>query len=87
LSVDVDVVVVGGGVVGLACGAALAGRGQRVVVLERHGGLARETTSRNSGVIHAGIYYPAAQGAALRRGRERLYDAARGGPPHRQFER
>jgi len=88
VSVDVDVVVVGGGVVGLACGAALAKRGRRVVVLERHGGLARETTSRNSGVIHAGIYYPAgSQKAELCvEGRERLYQrCAREGIPHRQF--
>jgi len=88
VSVDVDVVVVGGGVVGLACGAALARRGRRVVVLERHGGLARETTSRNSGVIHAGIYYPAGSLKAQLcvEGRERLYArCARENLPHRQF--
>ena len=88
MSLDVDVIVVGGGVVGLACGAALARRGRRVVVLERHGGLARETTSRNSGVIHAGIYYPAGSLKAQLcvEGRERLYArCAREGIPHRQF--
>jgi L-2-hydroxyglutarate oxidase LhgO len=88
VSVDVDVVVVGGGAVGLACGAALAKRGRRVVVLERHAGLARETTSRNSGVIHAGIYYPAGSLKAQLcvEGRERLYErCAREGIPHRQF--
>jgi L-2-hydroxyglutarate oxidase LhgO len=88
VNVDVDVIVVGGGVVGLACGAALAKRGRRVVVLERHGGLARETTSRNSGVIHAGIYYPAGSWKARLcvAGRERLYErCAREGIPHRQF--
>jgi L-2-hydroxyglutarate oxidase LhgO len=88
VSADVDVLVVGGGVVGLACGAALAKRGRRVVVLERHGGLARETTSRNSGVIHAGIYYPAGSLKAelCVEGRELLYErCAREGIPHRQF--
>jgi len=88
VSVDVDVVVVGGGVVGLACATALAKRGRRAIVLERHAGLAHETTSRNSGVIHAGIYYPAgSQKARLCvEGRERLYErCAREGIPHRQF--
>jgi L-2-hydroxyglutarate oxidase LhgO len=88
VSREVDVVVVGGGAVGLACGAALARAGRRVVLLERNAGLARETTSRNSGVIHAGIYYPAgSQKAQLCvEGRERLYErCARERIPHRQF--
>jgi len=55
---DADVVVIGAGVVGLACGAELARRGRNVVVLERHGTVGHETSSRNSEVIHAGIYYP-----------------------------
>ena len=65
--VDVDVAVVGAGVVGLACAAALARAGRTVVVLERNAGVGQETTSRNSEVVHAGIYYPAglAQGRAL----------------------
>ena len=56
--VDVDVAIVGAGVVGLACAAALSRAGRSVWILERHKGIARETTSRNSEVIHAGIYYP-----------------------------
>lgn len=56
---DVDVAVIGAGVIGLACAAALARRGRSVVILERHEGPGRETSSRNSGVIHAGLYYPA----------------------------
>ncbi len=59
MSADADVVVIGAGVVGLAIAAACARSGRSVVILERHEGIARETTSRNSEVIHAGIYYPA----------------------------
>ena len=53
----VDCVVIGAGVVGLACARALARSGRDVVVLERHGQIGTETSSRNSEVIHAGIYY------------------------------
>lgn len=59
VSQDADVAVVGGGVVGLAAAAALARSGKSVILLERHEGYGRETTSRNSEVVHAGIYYPA----------------------------
>jgi L-2-hydroxyglutarate oxidase LhgO len=55
----VDCVVVGAGVVGLACARRLAMAGLEVVVLERAGAIGTETSSRNSEVIHAGIYYPA----------------------------
>jgi L-2-hydroxyglutarate oxidase LhgO len=55
---DADVVVIGAGVVGLACARELALRGREVVVLERHARIGSETSSRNSEVIHAGIYYP-----------------------------
>ncbi len=54
----IDAVVVGAGVVGLACARALALRGREVLVLERHGLIGSETSARNSEVIHAGIYYP-----------------------------
>ncbi len=54
---DADVVVVGAGVVGLACAAELAGAGHSVVVTERHAAPGQETSSRNSRVLHAGIYY------------------------------
>jgi L-2-hydroxyglutarate oxidase LhgO len=53
----VDCVVIGAGVVGLACARALARDGRDVLVLERHGQIGTETSSRNSEVIHAGIYY------------------------------
>jgi L-2-hydroxyglutarate oxidase LhgO len=54
----VDAVVVGAGVVGLAIGRALALRGLETVVLERENAIGTGTSSRNSEVIHAGIYYP-----------------------------
>jgi L-2-hydroxyglutarate oxidase LhgO len=56
-ALDADVAVVGAGVVGLAVAAELA-RTRSVVVIERHEGIARETSSHNSQVVHAGIYYP-----------------------------
>jgi len=55
---DADAVVIGAGVVGLACARALAARGRAVVILERHERFGVETSSRNSEVVHAGIYYP-----------------------------
>ena len=53
-----DAVVIGAGVVGLAIGRALAQRGLETVVLERANAIGTGTSSRNSEVIHAGIYYP-----------------------------
>lgn len=55
---DADVVVVGAGAVGLACAAELARAELAVVVAERHASPGQETSSRNSQVVHAGIYYP-----------------------------
>ncbi len=85
---DSDVVVIGGGVVGLAAAAALARAGRSVLVAERHGGFAQETTSRNSEVIHAGIYYP--EGSLKARlcveGRDALYARCdQLGIPHRRI--
>lgn len=72
---EIDVAVIGGGVVGLSCALALAERGASVCVVERESRPGRGTSTRNSGVIHAGIYYP--QGSLKARlcveGRNRLY--------------
>ena len=56
---QVDAVVIGAGVVGLAVGRALALAGREVMVLESENAIGTGTSSRNSEVIHAGIYYPA----------------------------
>ncbi len=55
---DCDCVVIGAGAVGLACAAELARAGREVLVLEKNKMIGGETSSRNSEVIHAGIYYP-----------------------------
>lgn len=55
----VDALVIGAGVIGLAIGRALARRGLETIVLERADAIGTGTSSRNSEVIHAGLYYPA----------------------------
>ena len=55
---EVDAVVIGAGVIGLAVARALALQGREVMVLESADGIGTGTSSRNSEVIHAGIYYP-----------------------------
>lgn len=58
MSFDFDAVVVGAGAVGLACGRSLANRGLSVLVLEKEGHIGQGVSSRNSEVIHGGLYYP-----------------------------
>jgi L-2-hydroxyglutarate oxidase LhgO len=55
---DFDVVIVGAGAVGLACGDALAKRGRSVALLERENVIGSGVSARNSEVIHAGLHYP-----------------------------
>src|ERR1700746_4070421 len=84
----VEALVVGAGVIGLAVARALALAGCEVIVLERAYTIGFETSSRNSEVIHGGLYYP--QGSLKARtcveGRERLYAYCREhGVPHSQL--
>ncbi len=73
---SLDCVVIGAGVVGLACAARLAEAGRDVLVLEQHELIGSATSSRNSEVIHAGIYYPTGSEKARLcvEGKERLYE-------------
>ena len=82
-----DAVVIGAGVVGLAVARALALAGREVVILESEDAIGTHTSSRNSEVIHAGIYYP--KGSMKARscvaGRELLYEyCVSHGVPHRR---
>ncbi len=81
-----DAVVIGGGVVGLACAARLAGEGT-VLVLERHARVGLENSARNSGVVHAGVHHPSSflKAQLCVRGRELLYRrCVAAGIPHRR---
>ena len=71
-----DAIVIGAGVIGLAVARQLALAGREVLLLEANGAIGLETSSRNSGVIHAGIYYPPNSLKALCcvRGNQLLYD-------------
>jgi L-2-hydroxyglutarate oxidase LhgO len=82
---EVEVVVVGAGVIGLAAARALALEGHEVIVLERADGIGSETSSRNSEVIHGGLYYPpgSLKATSCVAGRQRLYAYCREhGVPH-----
>ena len=72
----VDITIIGAGVVGLAIAAELAGEGREIIVVERHDGFGREASSRNSEVVHAGIYYPAGslKASLCVEGRRLLYE-------------
>jgi L-2-hydroxyglutarate oxidase LhgO len=83
----VDAVVIGAGVVGLAVARALVTAGRAVVILEAEDAIGTHTSSRNSEVIHAGIYYPqdSLKARTCVEGRERLYAyCAERGVPHRR---
>jgi len=72
---EVDCVVIGAGVIGLACARRIAHSGREVLILEAEGDIGSGVSARNSEVIHAGIYYPT--GSLKARlcvaGREQLY--------------
>jgi L-2-hydroxyglutarate oxidase LhgO len=85
---EIECVVVGAGVVGLATARALAIAGCEVLVLERAYTIGFETSSRNSEVIHGGLYYPpgSLKARSCVEGRQRLYAYCREhGVPHAQI--
>ncbi|MDP6457210.1 MAG: NAD(P)/FAD-dependent oxidoreductase [Candidatus Marinimicrobia bacterium] len=80
MDVDYDVVIIGAGVVGLAVARALADRKfDSVLIVEREDGFGKGTSSRNSEVIHSGIYYPtnSLKARYCRLGRELIYPFCR----------
>ena len=80
------IVVLGAGVVGLSCALALARRGRGVCVIEPRARAGQESSTRNSGVIHAGLYHPpdSLKTRLCHEGRERLYAFCRElNVPHR----
>ncbi|MDE3177363.1 MAG: NAD(P)/FAD-dependent oxidoreductase [Pseudomonadota bacterium] len=82
---DFDACIVGAGVIGLAVARALARSGRSVLVVEARAAFGEETSSRNSEVIHSGIYYPTGSLKALMcvAGRAALYDfCGAHGVPH-----
>jgi len=82
-----QVLVVGAGVVGLACARELALRGHEVIVAEAANAIGTMTSSRNSEVIHAGLYYPTGTKRAVHcpRSRRMLYDyCISHGVPHKR---
>jgi L-2-hydroxyglutarate oxidase LhgO len=82
-----DAVVIGAGVVGLAVARALALAGREVVILESEDAIGTHTSSRNSEVIHAGIYYPTGslKARSCVAGKELLYEyCVSHGVPHKR---
>ena len=75
MSVDIECVVVGAGMVGLAVARALARSGRDVILVEAGEGIGVGISSRNSEVIHAGIYYPSGslKAQVCVEGKQRLY--------------
>src|SRR5919201_3629292 len=85
MDAEVDVAIVGGGVVGCAAASALARAGRTVLLLEGGPRLADGVTSRNSGVIHSGLYYRpnSLKASTCVRGNALLYEwASAKGVPH-----
>ena len=85
---QIECVVVGAGVVGLAVARALALDGHEVLVLEKERWIGSETSSRNSEVIHAGLYYPqgSLKAALCLEGRRALYEyCGEHGVPHKKI--
>ena len=71
-----SVIIIGAGVVGLACAKELSEKGYEVFIAEQEKNIATQTSTRNSGVIHAGIYYPveSLKAKLCIRGKQLLYE-------------
>ncbi len=85
---DADCVIIGAGVIGLAIARALARQGREVLILEAEAAIGMHTSSRNSEVIHAGIYYPpgSLKARLCLAGKRALYDfCAEHGVDHRRL--
>ncbi len=85
---DYEVIIIGAGVVGLALAHEFANNGRRTLVLEKNRTFGMETSSRNSEVIHAGIYYPSdtLKAKLCVPGNERLYEfCEKNSVPHRRI--
>lgn len=85
--IQADIVIIGAGVVGLAIAERLASPGREIVLLERYDSFGRDTSSRNSEVIHAGFYYPAGSLKAQLcvEGNRKMYEfCAKNNVPHRK---
>jgi L-2-hydroxyglutarate oxidase LhgO len=85
---DADITIIGAGVVGLAVASELADGRKSIYIIEKDASHGRGISSRNSEVIHAGIYYPAGSLKARLcvEGRELLYDlCCRHGIPHKKI--
>lgn len=76
---DIDAIIIGAGVIGLAIARELSMRGRSVIILESANEFGSATSSRNSEVIHAGLYYPpgSLKAKLCVEGKERLYDFCR----------
>lgn len=84
---EVDCIIVGGGVVGLAIARSLALSGREPIIVEAEKQIGMGTSSRNSEVIHAGLYYPegSLKAALCVRGKQLLYEYCEArGVPHRR---
>ena len=84
---DFELVIIGAGVIGLACAAVGSKSAKSTLVIERHGSFGFETSSRNSEVVHAGIYYPkdSLKAVLCVKGNESIYEWCKSHKvPHRK---
>jgi len=85
---EVDITIIGAGVVGLVVSFVLSNLGKEIIVVEKNSSFGQETSSRNSEVIHSGIYYPknSLKSQTCIRGKELLYDlCSKHNIPHRKL--